>query len=252
MVKIIAPFLIKGTIGDMNFVVTADGNNYARLRREPPVSSLEFRTNPKYECIRNHGKEFGQCTKKSVLFRQLAVQFNRVAKEGSFAGRANKLLFEILQEDTSEERGKRTLSAALKTNKGKEALVEFESNKLRALQQVLKIKEEWHQESQTLTLTNFNPQNQLDWPDQATQVQLTIATANWDCENETFETNYSDTVVLDKDAATQTITLTTVSPQAKQLHLTYLCICFAKKDTFNYKLLHRKYNTATIIAQHTP
>jgi hypothetical protein len=51
---------------------------------------------------------------KSVVFRQWAVHFNNLAKDGSFAGRANKLLFDILQEDTTHALGKRTLAEGLK------------------------------------------------------------------------------------------------------------------------------------------
>lgn len=42
MSKVIAPFLIKETIEDANFVITADGENYAgrrgRTREQPEIS----------------------------------------------------------------------------------------------------------------------------------------------------------------------------------------------------------------------
>jgi hypothetical protein len=47
-------------------------------------------------------ERIGQCVKKSP-FRQLAARFNSLAKDGSVAGRTNKLLFEILKEDNPSQ-----------------------------------------------------------------------------------------------------------------------------------------------------
>ena len=252
MAKVIAPFLIKGTIDDMNFVVTADGNNYVRSKREGGLTSLEFNTNPIYDRIRNHGQEFGHCAKKSIVFRQLAVDFNNLAKDGSFAGRVNKLLFDILQEDTINPEGKRTLQEGLKTNVGKSMLLFFEGNKLRPLRQVLKITEQWRLQNQTLTVNDLMASEHLDWPSEATHVQLAIATANWDCEKDTFQTCYSNELILDKEAEKQTITLSTVAPVGNELYLTFLFIGFLKQERKKQKFLHRKYNTITLIGYQNP
>jgi hypothetical protein len=252
MAKVVAPFLIKGTIDDINFVVTADGKNYARAKGKTGVTTTEFNNNPIFDRIRNQGQEFGHCAKKSVLFRQLAVRFNDVAKDGSVAGRANKLLFEILEEDTTQPQGKRTLAEGLKTKDGKEFLLFFESNKLRPLQQVLKIREQYNQENQTVTLTDFIAKEHLDWPEEATHVHLASATANWDFENDTFDTCYSDEMILDKESEKQTITLTTNKPIGNHLHLTFLFIGFAKQERKKHKILHRKNNTATLISYNNP
>ena len=248
MAKVVAPFLIKGTLDDINFVVTADGNNYARAKGKTGVTTTEFKSNPIFDRIRNQGQEFGHCAKKSVLFRQLAVRFNDLAKDGSVAGRANKLLFEILQEDTTQPQGKRTLAEGLKTSDGKEFLLFFESNKLRPLRLVLKIKEQYNQENQTVTLTDIIAKEHVDWPEEATHVHLASATANWDFEKDTFDTCYSNEIILDKESEKQTITLTTGKPIGNHLHLTFLFIGFAKLERKKHKLLHRKNNTATLIA----
>jgi len=252
MAKIIAPFTIEGTIDNLNFVLTADGTNYARIKRDGALTSLQFNANPIYDRIRKHGTEFGHCSKKSAIFRQLAFKFNNLAKDGSFAGRVNKLLFVILQEDTTQPIGNRTVSEGLKTIEGKESLLFFESNKLKPLRQVLKIKEQWDQQSHTLTLTDFLAKEHLDWPPEASHVHLATASANWDCENNNFNSCYSNTIVLDKDSTKQTLYLTTTRPEGENLHLTFLFIGFAKQERKNYKFLHRKNNTATIIAIHAP
>ncbi|MFV8374715.1 hypothetical protein [Flavobacterium sp. LB1P71] len=251
MAKIIAPFLIKGTIEEINFVVTADGKNYARAKGKTGITAKEFKNNPVFDRIRNQGQEFGQCAKKSTVFRQLAVRFSTLAKDGSFAGRANKLLFEILQEDTSQPQGKRTLAEGLKTNDGKEYLLFFESNKLRPLDKILKIKERYNQDNQTVVLADFISKEHLDWPEEASHVHLASATANWNFDNDTFDTCYSNEIILEKESEKQTITLKTDKPIGNHLHLTFLFIGFAKQERKKHKLLHRKNNTVTLIAYNT-
>lgn len=250
MAKVIAPFIIKGTLDDINFVATADGGNYARIKGKTGVTSEEFKNNPIYDRIRNQGKEFGHCVKKSAIFRQLAVRFYNLAKDGSIAGRANKLLLEILEEDCTQPQGKRTLAEGLKTNDGKEALLFFESNKLRPIRKVLKIKEQCITNAQTVILNDFIPKEHLDWPEEATHVHLATATANWDFENDHFNTCYSNEYILDKESEKQTLTLTTDKPIGDHLHLSYLFIGFARQERKKHKMLHRKNNTATIIGFH--
>lgn len=252
MAKVIAPFKITGTLDDINFVVTADGENYARMKGKTGVTSEQFKNNPIFDRIRHQGTEFGQCSKKSALFRQIANRFNNLSKELSYAGRVNKLLFEILEEDTTQPRGQRTLVEGLKTKDGKKNLVGFESNKLRPLSKVLKIKELHNPNNQTLTLLDFIPEEHLDWPEEATHVHLAMAMANWDFENETFNTCYSEEIILAKESKKQTMTLKTEIPTGNHLHLTFLFIGFAIQDRKKLKLLHRKNNTTTIIASEIP
>lgn len=248
MAKVIAPFLIKGTIEDINFVITADGNNYARSKRERVLTSLEFKTNPIYDRIRNHGQEFGQCAKKSVVFRQLAAQFFNKSKDMSFAGRANKVLLEILKEDILHPLGLRTLEQGMKSPFINEILIGFEGNKQRSLSKVLKTTFRHNPEDRTVTITNFNALEQLDWPEDATHAHLAMATANWDFENNNFDTSYSEEICCKKASETQTLTLMNDKPQGNHLYLTYLYIGFAKQERRKYKLLHRRNNTVSIIA----
>lgn len=252
MAKVIAPFKIKGTLDDINFVVTANGDNYARIKGKTGITAKQFKENPIFDRIRHQSTEFGHCSKKSALFRQIAHRFNQVSKEVSFAGRANKLLFEILQEDTTQPKGQRTLKGGLRTKEAVEILLGFESNLLRPLEKVLQTKVLHNSCNQTRTLFDFFPQEHLDWPDGATHVHLAMALANWDFENETYNTCYSEQTILAREAAKQTVVLQTAIPPGNQLHLTYLFIGFAKQERKKHLLLHRKNNTCSIIAAEPP
>jgi hypothetical protein len=222
------------------------------MKGKTGITPEQFKNNPIFDRIRHQATEFGQCSKKSVLFRFIANRFNRLAKDVSFAGRTNKMLFEILEEDTTQPKGQRTLLEGLKTKEGKQILIGFESNKLRPLRAVLKIKEQHNPHNQTLSLLNFTPREHLDWPQEATHVHLALALANWDFENETFNTCYSEEIILAKESEKQTLTIQTAVPTGNHLHLTFFFIGFAKQDRKKYHLLHRKNNTATIIASVIP
>lgn len=247
MAKVIAPFKIVGTLDDLNFYINSD-ENYVRAKKERALTPEQFKENPIFDRIRQQGKEMGYCATKSRQFRLLAVQFYKKSKEVSFAGRANKILLEILEEDKQNPKGERTLEEGMKSPFLNEILIGFEGNKTRPLKKIFKTNYHHIPETRTLIIEKFKAAENLDWPDEATHVHLAIATANWDYENQTFDTCYSEEIILEKESESQTLNLTTDEPRGSTLLLTYFYVGFAKLERRKYKLLHRKYNTVTIIA----
>jgi hypothetical protein len=250
MAKVIAPFKIQGTLDDLNFVVNADGTNYVRMKGKTGVTTEDFKNNPIFDRIRNQGKEMGYCTKKARTFRLLAKYFFDRAKEVSSAGRVNKLLLEILAEDTTNPKGERTIEEGIKSEYLQEILIGFEANKIRPLDKVLLKKGNHNTEQETITWTNFSPEKHIAWPpEEATHVQFQTATAFWDITNDSFQTVYSTAIILDKKAKKETIQLTTNSvSETNKLKITFLFIGFLVLERKKRKELHRKHNTATIIA----
>lgn len=119
MAKVIAPFKIVGTFEDLTFYLDQENNNLVKTKGKPGITSKQFNENPIFTKVKNHGKEFGRCSKKSQNFRAIALQFYNRAKDVSFAGRANKLMLEILNEDTSNQQGDRTVENGLKSEEAK-------------------------------------------------------------------------------------------------------------------------------------
>ena len=251
MAKVIAPFKLSGTLDDINFVNTPDGN-IARMKREKFMTSKEFMANPIYDRIRDHGKEMGYASRKSRIFRQLAVQFFKKSKDVSFAGRANKIILEILKEDSLNPKGKRTLEEGMKSPFLHEILLGFEGNKNKPLSKVLLTDFEHLPEQAALKIANFIPKIHLDWPEEATHVHLALATANWDFANDNFDTCYSEEIICDKESEKQTIQITSGIPKENHCLLTFLFIGFSKKERAKYTLLHRRSNTVSIIACQMP
>lgn len=192
--------------------------------------------------------EFKQCEIKAKTFRLLAVAFNKHAKDGSFAGRANKLLLEILKEDQKNELGSRLFTEGMKTKFGQEFLIGFESNKLRPLSKVFIENKKWEIKNNRFSCLSFNPATDIDWPEEATHLTINLAIANWNIDNNTFSTNYEQPIMLSKTAEKQNLVLELVPPLEKDLQLTFLFIGFSQQRGSRYISLHRKYNTATLIA----
>jgi hypothetical protein len=249
MAKVIGALKLSGTLEDITFSNTTEGN-IAKKKREDYMTSKEFMANPIYDRIRNHGKEMGYCSKKSRLFRLLAVNFYKNSKDVSFAGRANQILFEILEEDAVNPKGQRTLDEGMKSPFLGEILLGFEGNKQKPLKKVLKTKYSHSHEENSIKIIDFDPLNHLDWPEEATHAHLAMATANWDFENNTFDTCYSEEIKIEKESDIQNINLFTAKPKGNELQLTFLYIGFAKLERRKYKPFHRRSNTVSIIAYH--
>ncbi len=246
MAKVIAPFKIEGTIDDLNFYVDENNVNRVRIKASSTMTPERFRKDPAFHKIRMHNQEFAQCIAIAKTFRALAGEFNKKAKDGSFAGRVNKLLFEILQEDKYNEVGSRQFKEGIKTNFGQELLLGFESNKLRPLTQVLKSKN-WEIKRYTFDFQNCVPITDIDWPEEATHASFNLAIADWNTANNSFDTKYGIPITFSKTAASQDIALECLPLKEHQLQITFLFIGFSKQRGSHYLPLHRKYNTATII-----
>ena len=248
MAKVIAPFKIVGTLDDLTFYLDQENNNLVKTKGKTGITSKQFYENPIFTKVKNHGKEFGRCSKKSQNFRAIALQFYNRAKDVSFAGRANKLMLEIMNEDTSNEQGDRTVENGLKSEEAKTFFVGFEGNKTRTLPKVLKTKHQWNDELNQLTVPKFNPKRHILWPEtECDNVHLAIATANWNYIENKFTTEYSEELILNKEQKPIDIVLKTKQPQENDLKLVFIFIGFSIQERKRIKELKRSNNTVSII-----
>ena len=247
MAKVTAPFEIKGTIDDLNFYKASE-QNLVRLKGKPGITKEQFAKNPIFDPIREHGTEFGSCVRKSRVFRLLAKQFYDKAKEVSFAGRVNQLLFEILEEDTTNKKGERKLEIGLQIPELHEIIVNFEANKLRPLNKVVTKKMEFDWTQNKINLTTINTEKDIVWPEpDANQIHFQIAIANWNCKEDLFENHYSNEIILEKTDAEVQLEFEINKLETKDLWLAFIYIGFSNKERRKTKPLHKKWNTTTII-----
>jgi hypothetical protein len=247
MAKVIAPFKIVGTLDDLNFYLDENKINRVRTKGKTGVTSEEFKKNPIFTKVKNHGKEFGKAVKIAQKFRTLAHYFNNRAKDGSFAGRGNKLILEIIQEDKINPHGERTFENGLKEENVKNYFLNFEGNKLRPLNKIAKIKWNWDEEKSILTIKNPKLDQDIMWPEKADNIHLAIARTNWNYLENKFETNYSEEIIMKKEAKTKTIELKVEKPKEEELQLVFLFIGFSIQERNKTKELKRANNTLSII-----
>ena len=246
MAIIKAPFTITGTLDNLNFYIDQDNVNRVRTKGKSGISSKEFHSNPIYNRIKQHNKEFGSAVKTSRIFRALASSFNSRAKDGSFAGRANKLLFEILEEDTQNPLGERSVACGLDTAAGAQLLVGFEGKKVKPLYQTLQKKGYWNDSSASFNLPQLSLLNDIQWPEQAAYVHFAVALSHWDYKLETYNTTYSEEVILEKKEQTLDLCLKPTALQADKLVLLFVFLSFSENYKNKIRPLKRSFNSVTI------
>ena len=248
MAKLTGPIKIKGTIGDLIFIEDPSKEIYVKTKGKPGITKEQFAKNEIFNQIRDHGTEFGSCVRKSRIFRLLAKEFYDKAKEVSFAGRVNSLLFEILVEDKSNQRGKRKLENGLQIPELNEILINFEGNKTRPLNKVLKKKVTFDWKQNKINLTAINVEKDINWPElEANQIHLQLAIANWNYKEDKFENQYSNEIILEKTNSKTNLDFQLNKLQTKDLWIAFIFIGFSNKERRKTKPLHKKWNTTTII-----
>lgn len=249
MAKVIAPFKIVGTLDDLNFYLDENKTNLVRTKGKTGVSKEEFKRNPIFTKVKNHGKEFGRAVKTAQKFRALAHYFNNRAKDGSFAGRANKLILEVIQEDTENPHGQRTFEKGIKTEEVKNYFIGFEGNRLRPLKKIIKINWTWEENESTLKSNNVNLSEDIDWPEKADNIHFAIARSNWNYLENKFETHYSQEIIFNKEIENelQSIILKVEKPMEQHFEFLFLFIGFSIQERKRTKELKRAFNTLSII-----
>jgi hypothetical protein len=247
MAKVTAPFEIEGTIDDLTFFKSS-GQNLVRLKGKSGISKEQFANNPIFNPIREHATEFGSCVRKARVFRLLAKQFYDNAKEVSFAGRVNQLLFEILEEDTTNKRGERKLEIGIQIPELEEILLNFDGNKLRPLNKVLKKKITYDWKQNKINLSSINTEKDINWPEpEANQIHFQLAIANWNYTEDKFENHYSNEITLEKTNTEASLEFKISELKTKDLWIAFIYIGFSNKERRKTKPLHKKWNTTTII-----
>ena len=246
MAKVNAPFTITGTLDDLNFYDSADGN-IVRMRGKSGVTKEQFAANPIFDRIRQQGSDFGLCSKKSKVFKLLVQPFYKHSQGTSLFGRCIQLLLAVLNADDQNETGSRHIEDGLKTETGLDFLVGFEGNTSRPLPAVLSKKIHFDWDMFELNLKTFDPLTDILWPETATQVSMQLAIANWDCIEDRYETSYSNPLIFEKKLGEHSLTFDLIPPIEKQLWLCFIHLKFSYTIYNKEKVLHNRFNTTTLI-----
>lgn len=247
MAKVISNIRLSGTMGGITFYRASD-MDLAREKGDSGITSKQFAENPAFNTIKLHGIEFGQCSRKSRIFRLLVKSFFDRAKDVSFAGRVNQLLFEILEEDLSNPRGSRLLENGLASPYLSEILLGFEGNRLRPMAKVCRIPVSFDWDTMVLQPYSLHLTQDLVWPEvDANLVEFQLGFANWNCAANSIESSYSNVIQVAREDAVVDLTFEIAPLPHKDLWLAFLFIGFSNKVRRKTKPLAKKWNTVTVV-----
>ncbi len=196
---------LKGTIGDITFYKTSDGD-LARLKGG--IDANRMANDPAFQRTRENGSEFGRAGKGGKLIRNTMRVLLEQAKDKRLTSRLTKDLLAVVKTDAINDRGLRTIQDG-----DMSMLLGFEFNingKLSAtLHAVNTVAFDRVSGDASLSLAPFSPKKRIAAPRGTTHFKLVTGAAEIDFAAETFTFSDDETAVLPYNkAATALIDLT--------------------------------------------
>lgn len=179
MAKLGGILKIEGTLDNMTFYKSKDGHI---VRTKGGVSKDRIQSDPAFARTRENGSEFGASASAGKLLRTSVRSLLMKAKDGRVASRLTQAMTKVKNFDTTSARGERNVFSGLQTQEGKEILKGFNFNNQAVMSTVLSTPYTVDVINGEITLTDFNPINDLVFPSGATHVSLTSAFAKVDFE----------------------------------------------------------------------
>jgi hypothetical protein len=114
---------ITGSVGDLVFY-RLNGKNV--VRKKSGFNKKAFKKSPSYEKVRQNSSEFGHCSKSGKLIRNCIDRYIKESGDPLLYQSFARLMTDIKDLDVLSERGKRSVTNGLATEKGKQLLKAFQ------------------------------------------------------------------------------------------------------------------------------
>ena len=196
---------LKGTLDNVNFYKTKDGN-LARMKTS--VDAKRIANDPAFERTRENGREFGSSAGSGKLVRDAARPMAFNAADGRVAARMTKVMTDIKNLDSVSPRGSRKVAIGITNPAGLAAMKGFDFNKSALLGAILYKPYTVDTASGEIVIANLVPQLDIAWPQGATHIQLSAGYAGVDFSTSEKDLQVSNEVNLPLDTAASTVTLT--------------------------------------------
>lgn len=122
---------LSGSIGDLVFY---NLNGTPVVRRKSGFSKEGYESNPKYQKVRENSQEFGHCSKSGKLIRKSLEDFIGDCEDKYLYQKFAKVMTQIKDLDTKNEKGKRRIEIGLQNPKAYELLADFQFGKFPKLE----------------------------------------------------------------------------------------------------------------------
>ncbi|MEO6692211.1 MAG: hypothetical protein ABIO44_07730, partial [Saprospiraceae bacterium] len=200
---------IKGTLDDLTFYKTQDGN---LVKMKGGVSKERIATDPNFRRTRENGTEFGLAASAGKLVRDALRNLLLNAADGRIASRLTQVMTLIKDYDSTSTRGSRSVGIGITAPQGKALLKGFNFN-IRAIMGGILFKPYvLNTTTGSVGISQLIPANDIAFPQGATHASLRGAWAKVDFDTKQFEAVTSNVFNVPLNNAPVNVGLTIAAP----------------------------------------
>ncbi len=196
---------LKGTLDNVNFYKTKDGN-LARMKTS--VDAKRIATDPAFERTRENGREFGSSAGSGKLLRDAVRPLAMNASDSRVVARLTKLMTAIKNLDTVNDRGNRVVAQGIQVPEGITLLKGFDFNKTALLGSILYKSFSVDTSTGEIEIIDLIPQLDIAYPQGATHVEFSCGFVGLDFDTNEKDLQLSTPITLPIDQTQTTVTLT--------------------------------------------
>lgn len=192
MAKLRSLIKIEGTMEDLTFYKNADGYF---VRTKGGVSKNRIMNDPAFARTRENGQEFGSIAGSGKMLRAALGPMVFRAKDSKLTSRLVKVMGQIKNLDSVSARGKRNVAEGLNDATAKAMLEGFDFNARATMGSVLNAIVLTNVATGEISISGFDPLQQLRSADGATHFSLQAGFLQLDFATGAYELTQSDEIV---------------------------------------------------------
>jgi len=239
---------IDGTIGGMTFYRTKDG---LIVKEQLQSTKSKFDSDASYQRTRENAQEFSMAATSGKMLRDAIRSFMANSADSRVTSRLTQVMSYILKEDTTSDRGDRSVAKGLTTVNGKAFLRNFNFNINAILGSVVFKQVDLNPATGEMSFSNLNPVNEVVYPQGATHVTFKNAFMSIDFSTGEAFVEYSSDYNLALNGAPADLLLETnaVPPLNPGMNAIYLLAVefFQEVNGKQYSLKNGAYNCLEIV-----
>jgi len=237
---------LKGTLDNVNFYKTKDGN-LARMKTS--VDAKRIANDPAFERTRENGAEFGSSASSGKLLRDSIRTMMQNASDSRVVARLTKVMTQIKNLDPTSARGQRNVGVGIADPAAKAKLKGFNFNIDAILGSILYNPYLVDVGTGVINIDGLVPINDVSAPQGATHITLRGAWAKIDFATGEFDVQESNAVNLPIDATSTNVILTpAAAASGTGTDLFLLMIEFFQEVNGNqYTLKNGAYNALSVV-----
>jgi hypothetical protein len=169
MAKFKGLFQLLGSIGELTFMHTKDGDY---VKRKNSIAKKKYKKAPEYEGFRIHGQYMRKASELSQSFRHSGGVYLQAGSNTRMYSRLNALFVALIRYDAVSPRGAFRAEMGLATEQGRALFLGFEFHKHVPFSGVFKATYALSDDLKTIDIQNFIPKKDVKAVAGATHVRL--------------------------------------------------------------------------------